>query len=129
MSKPCLHLMAKSPDQGNVTLVDHTEYVLAAAEKIAEYLQLNERDKAVVRWGAILHDMGKANPIFQYRLTHRRESVDDPYRHELGSLFFVPLVPSELRNDVIDMIVAHHRSSEDDALKQGIVDLDEDYER
>jgi len=129
MNKPCPHLMAKSAEQGNVTLVDHTEHVLAAAEKIADYLKLDERDKAVVRWGAILHDMGKANPIFQYRLTHRRERIDDPYRHELGSLFFVPLVPPELRNDVIDMIVAHHRSSEGDARKQGIADLDEEYER
>ena len=50
MNKPCPHLMAKSAEQGNVTLVDHTEHVLAAAEKIADYLKLDERDKAVVRW-------------------------------------------------------------------------------
>lgn len=130
MTKPCPHLMAKSLENGNVTLVEHTEHVLAAAEKLAEHLNLDEQGRAIVRWGAILHDMGKASPIFQRRLTQARDLIGDPdpYRHELGSLFFVPLVPVELRDAVVDMIVAHHRSTEKDGRKQGLVDLYFEYE-
>jgi CRISPR-associated endonuclease/helicase Cas3 len=117
--------MAKSPKNGSVTLVEHTEHVLAAAEKLADYLKLDENNRAITRWGAILHDMGKASPVFQRRLTQQRDLIGDPYpyRHELGSLFFIPLVPAELRNSVVDMIVAHHRSTKDDAKNNGIVDL------
>jgi len=128
MTKPCPHLMAKSAGNGNVTLVDHTEHVLAAAERIAEYLSLDERIRAIVRWGAILHDMGKASPIFQRRLKERPDITEDPYRHELGTLFFVPLVPHDFRDEVIDMIVAHHRSTEKDGRSQGIIDLYDNYE-
>jgi CRISPR-associated endonuclease/helicase Cas3 len=128
MNKPCSHLLAKSPENGNVTLVDHTEHVREAAEKIAEHLNLDERCRSVVRWGAILHDMGKASPIFQRRLKQRPEPTEKPYRHELGSLFFIPLVPPELRDDVVDMIVAHHRSTHKDGREQGILDLDGRFE-
>lgn len=129
MNKPCPHLLAKSPENGNVTLVEHTEHVLAAAKKLAGYSNFCEIDKAAVRWGAILHDMGKASPIFQRRLKARYDPmVEHPYRHELGSLFFLPFVPPEAKNDVVDMIVAHHRSTEKDARAQGISDLYENYE-
>jgi len=128
MTKPCPHLLAKSPENGNVTLVEHTEHVLAAAEKLAEYSGLDDKGRATAWWGAILHDMGKANPIFQRRLKVRRDLTEDPYRHELGSLFFIPLVPPELQDEVVDMIAAHHRSTEKDARGQGIVDFYEDYE-
>ena len=130
MNKPCPHLMAKSPENGNVTLVEHTEQVLAAAQKLADYLQLNAQQRSIVRWGAILHDMGKASPIFQRRLKpdFRWDTMTTPYRHELGALFFMPLVPLELRDAVVDMIVAHHRSIESDGREQGILDLEERYE-
>ena len=131
MNKPCPHLMAKSPENGNVTLVEHTEHVLAAAEKLANHLNLDEEKRSIVRWGAVLHDMGKASPIFQRILKpdYKRDIMTKPYRHELGSLFFIPLVPPELRDAVVDMIVAHHRSTEKDGRLQGIVDLDEKHER
>lgn len=125
---PCPHLMAKSPENGNVTLVDHTKHVLAGALKIADYLELDKESQAIARWGAVLHDMGKASPIFQRRLKQRREMTEDPYRHELGSLFFVPLVPLELRDAVVDMIVAHHRSPENDGRSEGLIDLYDNYE-
>lgn len=129
MNKPCPHLLAKSVANGSLTLVEHTEHVLAAAEKLAKHSLFNERERATARWGAILHDMGKASPVFQRRLKTRYDSmIESPYRHELGSLLFLPLAPLKIRNDVIDMIVAHHRSTEKDARRQGIIDLYENYE-
>lgn len=127
MNKPATHLLAKGAANGSVTLVDHTEHVLAAVEKLAHYCQFDEQDRAAARWGAILHDMGKASPIFQKRLTVKRDTFDAPYRHELGSLFFLPLVPEELQGRVIDMIVAHHRSIKGDPRAQGILDLEEEF--
>lgn len=120
-------IRAKGEQNGNISLIDHTKQVLAATEKIAEYLRLSPVDKQIARTGAILHDIGKANPIFQKRLEQRREQHEEPYRHELGSLFFLPLIDKKYWPHVIEMIVAHHRSIKDDARRQGILDLDDDY--
>src|SRR5690606_5367859 len=78
-------------------------------------------------FGAILHDIGKANPIFQARLDQKIEPHEDPYRHELGSLFFLPLSDRGNWPQLIEMIVAHHRSIKDDARGHGILDLYDDY--
>lgn len=75
MNKPCPHLLAKSVANGSLTLVEHTEHVLAAAEKLAKHSLFNERERATARWGAILHDMGKASPVFQRRLKTRYDSM------------------------------------------------------
>lgn len=128
MNKSSLDLLAKSPQNGGVTLIDHTEHVLAAAKKLAQYLGLDEEGRAAVQWAALLHDMGKASPVFQERLDSKRGWLEPDYRHEIGSLFFLPLVPEKLRGRVIDMIVAHHRSTKGDAHKQGILDLVGQYE-
>jgi CRISPR-associated endonuclease/helicase Cas3 len=120
-------IKAKSKLNGGISLIDHTKQVLAAAEKIADYLNLSVEEKMIVRTGTILHDIGKANPIFQDRLERKLETIDDPYRHELGSLFFLPLVEKTYWPQVIEMIVAHHRSTKKDARRQGILDLEEDY--
>lgn len=121
------HIRAKGKTGGNLSLIEHTKHVLAATEKIADYLQFTAKEKQVARTGAILHDIGKANPIFQDRLDRRIEPHEDPYRHELGSLFFLPLVEKEYWPQVIEMIVAHHKSIKDDARRMGIIDLDDDF--
>src|SRR6056297_1998529 len=93
------HILAKSADRkGNpgVTLADHLEHVACVAEEFAEYLGL---DKKTARIGSILHDIGKASPIFQERLkpTYKRPlEGHEPYRHELGSLLFLHLVDEEI---------------------------------
>src|SRR5690606_18715010 len=56
------------------------------------------------------------------------ENIDDPYRHELASLFFLPLADMQYWPILIEMIVAHHRSIKDDARRQGVLDLDDDYD-
>lgn len=123
-----LSIRAKGKTGNNLSLVHHIRHVLAVVEKIADYYNFSEEEKQLARWGAILHDMGKANTIFQNRLDRKREIDDDPYRHELASLFFLPLFNKDLWSTLIDLIVAHHRSIKDDARKQGIIDLDNDYD-
>lgn len=121
-------ILAKSADRkGNpgTTLIDHLEHVACVAEAFAEYLGL---DKKTARMGAVLHDIGKASPVFQERLkpTYKKPlEGHDPYRHELGSLLFLHLVDEDIRPQVIEMVVSHHKSMLGDKRGYGILDLDE----
>ncbi|MEN0003495.1 MAG: CRISPR-associated helicase Cas3' [Bacteroidota bacterium] len=125
------HILAKSADRkGNpgTTLIDHLTHVAWVAEAFAKYLGL---DQHIARTGAILHDIGKASPVFQERLKPSYKKPlegHDPYRHELGSLLFLHLVDEAMRPQVIDMVVAHHKSILEDSRRYGILDLDYDRE-
>ncbi len=121
------HILAKGKSNGNISLFDHTAHVVAAVMRIADYLKLSYYEKVVAKQGAVLHDIGKANPEFQERLYRKIQHVQEPYRHELGSLFFLTLFPKDNWPIIIDMVVAHHRSIKNDARGQGILDLENDY--
>ncbi|MBC8137761.1 MAG: CRISPR-associated helicase Cas3' [Fibrella sp.] len=124
-------LLAKSPKNGGTgtTLLDHTTHVVEAMRTVAnEYLPADKLALAVR--GAVLHDLGKAHPFFQKRV--RNEVTGDnlrdvPHRHELSSLLFLPLFPRDEWGDLIDMIVAHHKSvcthPNDKGSKRGLLDL------
>ena len=93
-------LLAKSNGQENaegaVSLLDHSKAVLAAArvilDEVEEFLPagLSKSDlRKLVLAGAALHDLGKANSIFQGKLLPRREEFPkipwnqrQPLRHE-----------------------------------------------
>ena len=53
------HILAKSD---GTTLIQHTNDVIKIAQKIAKELDI---DSEVVKWGAILHDIGKVSTLFQ----------------------------------------------------------------
>lgn len=118
--KPHPEILAKSNLNGGTTLVDHLEHVVLAAERLAEELGLN---KETARAGAVLHDIGKASPVFQERLRRQHSLMDKPFRHEIASLFFLPLFPEEIHPQLIDMVVAHHKSIKKDAAALGLIDL------
>jgi len=122
----CEHIKAKGkPDF--TPLHTHLQHVFLAIEKVADCLGF---DKEIAKYGAILHDIGKASPIFQKRLSpdYKWKESDKPYRHELASLFFLSLFYEAIHPQLIEMVVAHHKSIENDTRKRGILDLEENIE-
>ncbi len=109
------------------TLYDHLQQVTSATIKIAEYAKI---DTSIVRYGSILHDIGKASPIFQERLSdnYRRSLNEIPFRHEIASLFFLPLFDKAIHPQLIDMVVAHHKSIKEDIKLRGILDLEDNFD-
>ena len=126
-------LLAKSASHGGeLSLLAHTQHVLAAAEAVARATGFEER---LARLGAALHDLGKAHPAFQRKLRLQKGQADPnpiTHRHELSSLGFLPLMPRADWPALIDMVVAHHKpirqaKNEQDAgiTGKGILDLDD----
>lgn len=117
-------ILAKSVYNGGTTLIGHTEHCLIAIEKIAKSLDFNPE---IAKQGAILHDIGKTHPVFQERLkpTYRHSFGEEPFRHELASLLFLPLCKKEQYPYLIDMIVAHHKSIDEE---KGILDFEDNWE-
>lgn len=142
------HLLAKSPERGQLTLAEHTSHVAACADRFAEAWGF---DRALARSGAILHDLGKGHPAAQamlwettchadrraFRRTVRawpwgealkreigaRLGVGTVHRHELSSLGFLPLFPEAQWPDLTEMVVAHHKSVRSDKSGRGLLDL------
>ncbi|WP_044207961.1 CRISPR-associated helicase/endonuclease Cas3 [Flammeovirga sp. OC4] len=113
-------LKAKSEDyKGHqLSLFEHTEDVYHSIIKFAQYLDV---DVEICKKGAVLHDMGKAHPWFQASLKGIRP--EKAYRHELGSLFFLPLFPEEEWDILIELVVSHHKSIKNDKSARGILDM------
>lgn len=122
--------LAKSAENGGLTLLEHTQHVVWAIEKIAAELGFPVE---IARKGAILHDLGKAHPHFQHKIKaypasprERREFERyKTHRHEISSLGFLPLFPKEEWDVLIALVVAHHKSVREDPKGSGLVDFAE----
>ncbi len=122
MTLVCEHIKAKGkPDF--MPLITHLEQVATVAEKVAKELSM---DSNIAKLGAILHDIGKTSPIFQKRL-YGKDKSKKPYRHEIGSIFFLSLFPEDIHQELIEMVIAHHKSIRKDVRERGILDLNELY--
>ncbi|MEQ8238950.1 MAG: CRISPR-associated endonuclease Cas3'', partial [Cyclobacteriaceae bacterium] len=112
-------LLAKSKPEFT-PLKDHLEHVAQAAVVFARYLNM---DRAVAHHGALLHDIGKAHPVFQNRLL---ETNPNPkvFRHEIASLFFLSAFPEIEYAPLIEMVVGHHKSIKRDVGEKGLLDLE-----
>ena len=121
MTQICPQIKAKGKPE-ETTLFAHLNSVVTVIEKIAVYSKM---DKQIARYGAILHDIGKASVIFQKRLSpsYKRRDTDKPFRHEIASCFFLSLFDEQIHPQLIDMIIAHHKSIFNDKRGKGIVDL------
>lgn len=112
-----INLYAKSgPDW--TSLKDHLLHVSIVAERFAVYLGL---DSEIAKNGALLHDLGKGHPFFQKRL-QGKDNSKRVFRHELSSLFFLSAFPKDQWDALIEMVVAHHKSIDQEG---GIVYLEE----
>lgn len=127
--KPLEQILAKSINYGNLSLLAHTQQVAMTIRKFASMFAFVCNEK-IAYSGAILHDLGKAHPYFQRKiLRHNEGSLNEKqkysytHRHEISSLAFLPLFPKDEWNDLIDLIVAHHKSIKEDANKKGILDI------
>lgn len=104
-------LYAKSD---GTTLEQHTSHVVGAVRVLAPLLlpDITEFEYQAAVHGAILHDLGKAHPFFQASLEKgfERPKFGVPHRHEISSLLFLPLFPADEWPQLIDMVVAHHKS-------------------
>jgi CRISPR-associated endonuclease/helicase Cas3 len=121
-------LLAKSPDRGGLTLEQHTRHVVTAIEYMAQELDF---DPGLPRLGAILHDLGKAHPYFQKmvkgELSETQRIAAEPHRHEISSLLFLPLAEEDRWAELVDLIVAHHKSIKKDRTGRGLIDLVREY--
>ena len=119
-----MELLAKSPEQGGLTLLQHTQHVVDCVLKMAKVYRFNTR---LARLGAILHDLGKAHPYFQRtvkgEVTDIERQQSDPHRHEISSLLFLPLFDRADWPVLIEMVAAHHKSASSDVRRRGLVDL------
>ena len=119
-----MSLLAKSKRQGGLTLYEHTAHVVAVIEVFAQRLGF---DRQLARCGGVLHDLGKAHPFFQSQVQGTL-SFDDfcrahPHRHEISSLLFLPLFSRDIWPQLIEMVVAHHKSVLKDSRQRGLLDL------
>jgi CRISPR-associated endonuclease/helicase Cas3 len=60
-------------------------------------------------------------------LKDRRNKKNEAHRHEISSLLFLPLFPEAEWPVLIDMIVAHHKSVQQDRSMRGLLDLADDF--
>lgn len=119
------HLLAKSLENGGTTLKAHLKSVAYYAQVAARHAGL---DVETARLGALLHDIGKASPLFQKKLRGYRPSpLEIGFRHEIASLFFLKLIDPAVWPQIIDMIIAHHKSIARDEREMGLLDLDYQY--
>ncbi|MBN2597665.1 MAG: CRISPR-associated helicase Cas3' [Marinifilaceae bacterium] len=120
MKQICAHIKAKGlPEE--TTLWEHLHQVALVAREIAPHFKL---DAEIAFQGAILHDIGKASTIFQQRLNSKTRP-DTPFRHEIASCFFLSLFDEEIQPQLIEMVIAHHKSILNDSRDKGILDLEE----
>lgn len=128
---PLNKILAKSINYGGTTLLEHTKHVVLAIDLFAQKYAF-DFDVELAKKGAILHDLGKAHPHFQRKINKlngrslaENQKWNFTHRHEISSLAFLPIFPKNEWDTLIDLVVAHHKSIQNDKRNKGILDLDE----
>ena len=101
-------ILAKSPDNGHVSLLEHCLHTRQAIEVFARRIDF-PFDVAIALKGATLHDLGKAHTYFQDRMNKiingslSNRCNNFIHRHELSSLAFLPAFPLEEWDTLIEI--------------------------
>jgi CRISPR-associated endonuclease/helicase Cas3 len=121
------NVLAKSINYGSVTLLDHTRHVVDSIKIFAKAFDFDEQSAIK---GAIIHDLGKAHPHFQDKIKKvnakslfERSKSDYIHRHEISSLAFLPNFGNDYWDQIIDMVIGHHKSIKKDKGEKGILDI------
>jgi len=117
-------LFAKSAPEWT-TLEEHLNHVASATSAFARHLKMDEQ---IAFHGAVMHDLGKAHPVFQKRLIGNSPDKKKIFRHEVASLFFLSAFPENEYAELIEMVVGHHKSVKKDSGEKGLLDLDDGYD-
>jgi CRISPR-associated endonuclease/helicase Cas3 len=124
-------ILAKSISYGGTDLLTHTQHVVICIRKMAKEMLFDFDEQLAIK-AAVLHDLGKAHPKFQRKLSGSRSTTlletfeEDAYvhRHEISSLAFLPCFPKEEWPVLTDMVVAHHKPIETPSNDgKGILDM------
>lgn len=115
-------ILAKSD---GLCLLKHTEQVCDAIELFAVKFKHNFNVE-IAKKGAVIHDLGKAHPHFQKKIIG---DIDNTYihRHEISSLAFLPCFDKKEWSDIIDLVIAHHKSIDSEKGILGLVDNDRNF--
>jgi len=126
---PLNEILAKSINYGGLTLLEHTQQVTLAIELFAQKYAF-DFNVETARKGAIMHDLGKAHPHFQRKIKNvngenlvESREWDFIHRHEISSLAFLPCFPQDDWDSLIDLVVGHHKSIQNDPTSRGFLTL------
>lgn len=67
-------------------------------------------DSRIIKWFSIIHDLGKANPLFLSNMLKITDAREVCCRHEISSVLFIDVVPEEIRDIVAMLVLSHHKS-------------------
>ena len=119
----------KKDENGNVTkkgldLFVHENSVCDSAIALNHMGGYN-LDTRILQWFSIIHDLGKANPIFLSNMVGVTDASEVCCRHEISSVLFIDVVPEDIRDEVAMLVLSHHKSisEEDDRSIRKIVDI------
>ena len=101
-------IIAKS---SGIDLFTHSESVKDTAFIINKKGNFN-LDNNVLFHSSILHDVGKANPLYLENI--EKKDYTNVMRHEISSLLFIEIVPEKIRDIVAFIILSHHKSINND---------------
>jgi CRISPR-associated endonuclease/helicase Cas3 len=116
-------MIIKSKSSG-IDLFSHSEAVKDTAYIFNAKGGFN-LDRKIIRWMCILHDLGKANPLFQSNMDN--QDFTNVCRHEISSILFIDCVPDNIKDVVALSILSHHKSiNNDDRSLYKLLDEQED---
>jgi len=107
-------ILAKS--KNSISLNEHSKNVSLAAETIARKILIDSNDEItnIIRYGALLHDIGKSPSEFQKILKGKIKKSKNKFRHnEIGWAFLqkylhIPGINEKNFNSILDMVYWHH---------------------